>query len=52
MAAQFEIECALMSGFADTTRAYDVNKFPMPYGYQLVYPMPPNSSGLNATTFM
>ena len=34
----FEIDYALMSGVADNTRVFDVNKFPAPYGYQLGYP--------------
>ncbi|MCX5848911.1 MAG: hypothetical protein NTW65_05635 [Deltaproteobacteria bacterium] len=49
MATQFEIDCALMSGYADNTRI-EPNKFPIPATYT-IYEAVNNPSGLNLVTF-
>jgi hypothetical protein len=50
--SQFEIDCALMSGFAYRSSRPDPNKFPVPNGWaEIVGSYKINSSGFEAVSF-
>lgn len=48
MATQFEIDCALMAGASYASTRSDINKFPIPAGWEVV----PNSHFKDASEQM
>ena len=49
--SQFDKDCALLSGVADSKIRSDQNQFPVPEGYALYQACPQNTSGLDAVAY-